>query len=312
MKTISEWIEEFLDYRFSLGYKMETEKRLLRDFGRYVDLQHPNEPLTAIIALEWARLPVNGASLYWARRLEVVRPFYKHLIVFKPETAIIENGLLGPAHRRIQPHIYTKDEISDLIGACRGLNPTKGLRPHTYGTMLGLIYSAGLRTCEARKLKRDDFDRNSGFLTIRETKFHKSRLLPLHCTTVDVLTKYQELRDHSCPLPVDRNFFLSDRGTALAKATIYATFSKLRRTLGWEATEKSRAPRIYDLRHTFACNRITNWQKEGKDLNKLLPALATYMGHVKLADTYWYLSGVPELFHVVGQQFEYFIKGAQS
>jgi len=306
------YAEEYLTYRRKLGFKLEIEGRQTLHFARYVDAIGHRGPLTTDLALEWARLPENVTRLYQARRLEVVRCFAKYMSIFDPRTQIPADRLLGIAHRRIQPYIYSLAEISRLLRAARALAPVGGLRPRTYATLIGLLASTGLRTKEALRLPRDDVDFNEGILTIRETKFHKSRLVPMDATVTRAMRKYARFRDSYVPIQGSTTFLLGENGRRLGSSTVYWTFRRLCATCGIRSASGSRAPRLYDMRHTFACRRLLRWHQEGFDVEQAIPALSTFLGHVKVTDTYWYLSGIPELFSVVGAKFERYARQDQG
>jgi integrase len=186
-RTMVSWVEEYLCYRRKLGYRLKTEGAQLLKFAQYADKEGCGGHLTTDLALRWIRLPEDVSPLYLARRLEVVRCFARYLAVFDPLTEVPPKGILGSAHRRTAPHIYSEKEIETLLKACAELEPADGLRPHTYGTLFGLLSCTGLRISEALKLRDEDVDLERGLLTIRETKFHKSRLVPLHPSVTEVL-----------------------------------------------------------------------------------------------------------------------------
>jgi integrase len=299
-------VEEYLDYRRRLGYQLRTEGQMLLEFARYADRSGHCGPLTTELAARWARLPVGAAPLYQARRLEVVRCFARHRAIFDTATEIPPEGLLGSAHRRTASHIYSEDELSALLAAARRLPSSTGLRPRTYATLFGLISCTGLRISEALKLNRGDFDWGQGTLMIRESKFHKSRLVPLHPSVVQAVREYAQLRDLRHPIVQTEAFFVSDRGTTLAYSTVRQTFRKLCKDLPATIDPGTRRPRIHDLRHTFACWRLLRWYAEGVDLDHAVAALSTYLGHAKVSDTYWYLTGIPELLNLAASRFERF------
>lgn len=304
-RTMVSWVEEYLCHRRKLGYQLKKEGAQLLDFAQYADKEGCGAHLTTELALRWVRLPENASPLYWARRLEIVRCFARYLAVFDPSSEVPPKGILGAAHRRKAPHIYSEKEIGLLLRACTELRAAGGLRPHTYTALFGLLSCTGLRISEALKLTDADVDLDHGILSIRESKFHKSRLVPLHPSARDALGKYLHLRSCCFPDRPVQTFFISEKGGALPYSTVNYVFLTLRRKLGWELHGTSRRCRIYDLRHTFATRRLTLWQEEQKEnVASLLPALSTYMGHVKVSDTYWYLSGVPELFAVTAEAFE--------
>ena len=303
-RAMVSWVEEYLSYRRKLGFQLKTEGPQLLAFARYADKEGGDEHLNTELALRWARLPVNTTPLYWARRLEVVRCFARYLAVFDPLTEIPPKGILGPAHIRTAPHIYSDSEIGVLLKGCTELKSANGLRRHTYATLFGLLACTGLRISEALKLTDSDVDLELGVLTIRQTKFHKSRLVPLHPSAVKALAEYAQVRGCLYPTRLSDPFFVSESGTPLPYSTVEHTFLTLTRSLGLNSGGVSRRCRIYDLRHTFATRRIALWQEQQMEVSALLPALSTYMGHVKVSDTYWYLSAIPELFSVAAEVFE--------
>lgn len=305
-RTMQSRVEEYLCYRRSLGYRLKVEGAQLLDFAQYADKEGCGGHLTTELTLRWVRLPRNCSPPYWARRLEVIRCFARYVAVFDPLSEVPPKGILGPAHRRTTPHIYSEKEIGLLLKACGELKAVNGLRPHTYTTLFGLLSCTGLRISEAIKLTDGDVDLDRGVLTIRETKFHKSRLVPLHPSVTEVLKEYVQLRSYHCPIRLSPTFFISNTGKALPYSTVNYVFKTLRRKLGWDSSEMSRRCRIYDLRHTFATRQLTLWQEQEENVSILLSALSVYMGHVKVSDTYWYLSAIPELFAAAAEAFERF------
>ena len=301
-RAMVSWVEEYLSYRRKLGFQLKTEGPQLLAFAKYADKEDAH--LTTELALRWARLPVNASPLYWARRLEVVRCFARYLAVFDPLTEIPLKGILGPAHIRTAPHIYSSSEIEMLLKGCIELKSARGLRCHTYATLFGLLACTGLRISEALSLTDSDVDLEFGVLTILQTKFHKSRLVPLHPSTIKALVEYAQLRGCLCPARLSDAFFISEKGNYLPYSSVNYSFRILIQNIGLNSGCVKSRWRIYDLRHTFATRRLAVWQEQQKDVSALLPTLSTYMGHVKVADTYWYLSAIPELFSVTAEAFE--------
>jgi integrase len=297
-------VEEYLLLRRGLGFSLEVEGSQLLAFARYAERMEHKGPITTELAVRWAKLPDRASPLGWARRLDMVRRYAKYRIATDPQTEIPPPGLLGPSYRRTEPHIYSNEEIAALMGAAARLKPTGGLRPLTYTTLFGLLASTGLRISEAIRLDRADVDLRVGVLTITETKFRKSRLVPLHPTTVTALKAYADQRDHSLPLKRTGRFFISDFGARLNYPTVCSTFVKLRRDLGWTNRNGRRLPRLHDLRHAFACRRLLSWYRDGADVDKKMPALSTYLGHVSVEGTYWYLTAAPDLMAVASSRFE--------
>lgn len=300
--------ECYIDHQRALGFKIQIESKQVLNFATYADESGHTGPITTELALAWAQLPQDGSPLYRARRLEVVRCFARYVAIFQPQTEIPPKGLLGRAHRRVQPHIYSPDEVSALMREARELSPNEGLRPRTYATLFGLLSSTGLRISEALKLRRSDVDLQRGVLVVRESKYHKSRLVVLHPTVTTMVKEYETFRDAYHLDPAAETFLLSERGTALPYSTVRSTFRSICDRLGWVANGQRPRPRIYDLRHTFACRRLTDWYESGVDIGCTLSWLSTYMGHSKVSDTYWYLTGIPDLLQIAASRFECYAK----
>lgn len=301
--TLVNLAEEYLAFRRGLGFAMRVEGAELLRFARYAGSIGHHGPITTDLAVRWAKLPKDADPLYWARRLDIVRRFAKHRVLFDAATEVPPDRMLGPSYRRRSPHIYSEGEIAALLRAAAGLGPTGGLRPHTYVTLFGLLASTGLRISEAVRLTREAVDLDAGVLTISETKFHKSRLVPLHPTTTAALRRYAARRDRYHPLVCLPAFFLTERGTSLKDWRVRMTFTALRESLGWVG-RGGPARRIHDLRHSFAVTRLLRWYQEGADIDHKIAALSTYLGHVKVTDTYWYLTAVPELLAIASARYE--------
>lgn len=310
--SIQAAVRRYLEERRHLGFEIRISGGQLLRFGRFADARRHRGPLTLALQFAWARQHVrHTSSMTAARRLEVLRPFVKYYRQFEPESVVPDQTALGRAHRQLTPHIYTEKEVIDLLHAAGGLDPQGGLRPATYKTLFGLIASTGLRLSEALNLRARDIDLDDGALTIRQTKFAKSRRLPIHPSVVQELRAYHamwgrgDIRDHDTP------FFVSITGRALPKRTVHSVFERLRTQLGWEARGGHPNPRIHDLRHTFAVRRVKQWHEGGSSIDQGMFLLCTYLGHAKISDTYWYLSGVPDLMDVVGTRFDRFVMGEE-
>ena len=295
-------VKAYLAYRRGLGYELNIEGRMLGQFAAFADRRRHRGPLTTELALRWARATPSADRLYWARRLEVVRCLARHLAPTEPGTEIPVRGLLGPAHRRTAPHIYSDAEIAGLMTSACKLGPAGGLRPKTYRTLIGLLAATGLRISEALHLARRDADLDRGVLTIRMTKFRKTRLVPLHATATAALRTYAELRDRAWPNAGSDRFFVTDHGLHLPYSTVRTVFRKLCNDL--RIAGNPRRPRMHDLRHTFACRRVEAWSDAGIDVTHSLAALSTYLGHAKVTDTYWYLTATPDLMARAAAKFE--------
>jgi integrase len=298
-------VQEYLDERRRLGFSLAIAGTQLMAFARFADESGHRGPLNCRIILDWAQGQIPLAErITWARRLEVVRPFAKYRARFDPRTEVPDARLFGKGHRRLTPHIYTDQEIVDLLQAARKMAPQGTLRPETYEALFGLIAATGLRISEALHLRCTDVDLVQEMLTIRQTKFCKSRLVPLHSTATEALQKYITFRRLYVPVRPEAFFFVSPSGAGLVNRTVHSAFERLRAELGWIARGAHAAPRIHDLRHTFICRRVQMWHLQGATIDNAMVALSTYVGHAKVTDTYWYLTAVPELMAIAGRSFE--------
>ena len=308
--TLQEAVQRYLDERRRLGFELRIAGEQLMRFARYADARGHQGPLTLELQLDWAREHVRRTgAVTWARRVEVVRPFAAYYRQFEPQTEVPDRKIFGRGHRRLAPHIYTEQEICDLLDAAARLTPQGGLRPATYRTLFGLIAAAGLRLSEALHLRDANVDLRGATLTVRQTKFNKSRCLPLHASVVRTLAEYRLKRDRVVARSVDMPFFVAPSGSALPARTVESTFSRMRDGQGWSARGEHAHPRIQDLRHSFATRRVQLWRAAGVPIDQAMFWLSTYLGHAKISDTYWYLTGVPELMAVIGSTFEDFAYG---
>lgn len=302
-------VHQYLEDRRQLGYELTGPATELMRFARYADARHHLGPLTQELILGWASEHVlRTSAVTAARRLEIVRPFAAYYRQFEPATEIPPPGVLGRGHRRLVPHIYTDQEVVQLLQATERLTPHAGLRPLTYRTLFGLIAAAGLRLSEPLNLTVGDVDLDAGTVTIRQTKFRKSRCLPVHSSVVQELGRYRKSRDHWHAADAEAPFFVSEAGAALPKRTVENVFRRMQPRLGWQARGDYPVPRIHDLRHTFAVRRLQRWREEGQSIDHALFWLCTYLGHAKISDTYWYLTGIPELMDMIGGRFEQFAR----
>jgi integrase len=297
-------VETYVAWKRSAGYSLKGTADELRRFALFADSNSHEGPLTVSLILQWVETASGCTRLYRARRVEIVRAFARYEASFEPDTQIPPRGLLGPSHMRVNPRIYTHKQITALMDAATERAPRDGLRPKTYRTLIGLLASTGLRVCEGLHLRAADFDEAAQLLRIVETKFRKSRLVLLHASVVHALCEYAEFRDaYRRPVATDR-FLVSEQGRALLPSVVHYTFAKLRGELSLDNQHRARTPRLYDLRHMFACRVLARWYAEGLDVNQRLPYLSTHLGHVKPTDTYWYLSGVPELMRLANARFD--------
>jgi integrase len=308
--TLQARVQDYLAERRRLGYQLKYPEAALLSFARYVDSLDWIGPLTLDVMSDWARLDKQGRHKpeTWARRLKLLRPFIRYLQQFEPATAMPDESVFGPIPGWQMPHIYREQEIIELLAAARQLGADGNLRAATYETLFGLMASTGLRVSEAVHLLDADVDLVQGLLTVRQTKFNKSRQLPLHPSVTAALLRYRTLRRQQVQDHAGLPFFVATRGQRLGQQLgprqVDRVFTTLRKQLGWINRGAHAAPRVHDLRHTFAVRRVLLWQAQGTDIDQAMLALSTYMGHAKISHTYWYLTAVPELMGVAAGKFE--------
>jgi integrase len=296
MKTLREALQEYVELRKGLGYKMHCEGLLLPRFVSFMET-HGAEYISARVALEWAQRPtVQPAE--WARRLCFVRGFARHRSATDSRTEIPPFGLLPHHSTRAKPHPYTEAEIGRLLDAALELPvawPSTPLRPWVFRALLGLLSVTGMRLSEVLNLELADVDLDQAVLTIRGAKFGQWRLVPIHPSTSEVLADYIERRRRFFRHPVSTYLFVTRRGNRLDSGHVHRTFYTLSRSTGLRAIGASKGPRLHDFRHRFAVQTLTRWYQSHEDPERQMPLLSTYLGHVCVAGTYWYLNANPAL-----------------
>jgi integrase len=301
MSALRRDLDNYLAIRRALGFKLDRAGLLLTDFVGYLETNLV-DTITTDAALAWATLPPNGASSWWAHRLSVVRSFARHLHAIDPAHEVPPPGLLPGRSHRATPFLYSEADITALMAAAAGFRSP--LRAATFETLVGLLAVTGLRIGEALRLDRDDVDLAAGVMTIRLTKFGKSREVPLHASTVDALAAYNRERDRLCRRPADPAYFLSTTGSRLLYCNAHLAWLDLVRRAGLQPRSATCRPRPHDLRHSFAVRTLLGWYRDGADVQARLPLLSTYLGHVHPGSTYWYLSAAPELLALVAGRLD--------
>ncbi len=301
MRELARHVDDYLRLRRSLGFKLEWPGHVLHQLLAYLDAAGATS-LTAELLIEWARLPQGVQPLHWAHRLGAARSFALYLKTIDPATEVPPppRDVFGARQRRPAPYLWSEMEIRRLLKACRGLRPP--MRAATYEALFGLIATSGMRRGEAIGLGRDDVDLENGVVTIREAKFGRSRLVPLHPTATEALKCYAARRDQTFPVSRANTFFVSSVGTALSRDAVNTTFVELTTAIGLR-TPTTR-PRIHDLRHSFAVRTLIAWHHSGVNAESRMPLLSTYLGHVNPAGTYWYLSAAPELMELAAARVD--------
>jgi integrase/recombinase XerD len=301
MSQLSGHAADYLELRRALGFRLEKEGRLLPDFAAFAEAAGAGT-VTVDLAVRWAARPEGTSPVWAAQRLSMVRGFARYLQTVDPAAQMPPADLLPARTRRVTPYIYSDAEIAALMTAARALrNPLKAA---TLETLIGLLAVTGLRGSEAMRLDGQDLDAPAGMLTVRATKFRKSRQLPLHQTTLGALSGYQALRDQLCPAPATASLLVSTTGARLCHATVQPVFRYLLRQAGIGQDVPRPRPVIHGLRHTFAVKTLLGWYQDGHDVQARMPALSTWLGHAGPAATYWYLSATPELLALAAGRLE--------
>lgn len=301
MTTLEQHAADYLRIRRALGFKLERAEKLLAQYLAFLKTTGEDR-VTIENALAWTRLPPGASSSWWAFRLSTVRCFATYLHAFDPTNEIPPADVLPRRIRRAVPYLYSEQEIWALMAASDRLRGQ--LRRTTYRTLFGLLAVTGMRVGEAIRLDRTDLNLAVGAITVRESKFGKSRELPLHATTLTALRDYLPTRDAYQRAEVSAALFISPAGTRLIYCNVHATFRQLRADAGLTPTSSACRPRIHDLRHRFAVQTLLDWYHDGIDVPPRLPLLSTYMGHTHPRHTFWYLRAAPELMAIAGQRLE--------
>lgn len=306
MNLLLNEMNAYLALRRGLGFKLTTHECTLRTFVVFMQ-ERAADFVTTSLALEWAQQPRHASQAHRAKRLGMVRDFARYLSARDPRTQVPPQDLLPGRTRRPQPYIYSDAQILQMVQEAAALEPRDGLRPSTYGTLLGLLAVTGMRVGETIALKDADVDLRQGLLTVRQSKFNKTRILPVHHSTRESLRAYAQVRDKLVPVRATDRFFVSNRGTSLEASVVRRAFIHISRSIGLRTPADHRGPRMHDLRHTFAVRTLTDWHRAGIDPEQRMPLLSAYLGHTKVSDTYWYLTAVPELLGAVNTRLEHLL-----
>jgi integrase len=309
MNGLREHLEDYLRLRRSLGHQMAEAAWLLPDFIAFID-ERGQSAVTIQAALAWVCLREDEVvTTVSPRRITAVRGFARYLSGIDPATEIPPMGLVPYRQRWRPPFLYSDADIAALLTATEAIEPP--FRAATYRTLLGLLAVAGLRIGEALNLDGEDIDWARGVLLIRESKFGKSRLVPLHDSVTRALREYDTLRRETTPRPIDPAFFISRTRRRVIYAVVSSTFRQLITAAGI-GTNAPHPPRLHDLRHSFAVRTLLHWYRTEDNVQAKIPSLSTYLGHREPAHTYWYLSAAPELLALASARREGIGKAARS
>lgn len=296
-------LNSYIDYKHSLGFKLQHEESVLRNFVRFTLIKNYDGPLTKEIIFLWISSG-NQFDKTMGRKLEVIRPFSRYVTVFDSEAELIYAQVYKNVHDRPVPYIYSEAETIQLMDNCIKLYSPDGIRAKSIAVVIGLLWSTGLRPSEPINLTIEDIDLNNNVLHVRETKFSKERYVPFDHSVAKKLSEYKAWIEHKLGvLSSDRPFFYTTNGKPLTKQSLSYAFQLIRDCIDANPIGYPYV-RLYDFRHTMACNTIRHWMEQGIDINANLYILSTYMGHVKPEDTYWYLSATPEILDLSCTKYE--------
>jgi integrase len=296
MSTLQVHLQTYLELRRQLGYRLRAHASQLTDFVAFIQRRRERR-ITPALAVEWATQPKTGHSAYFSLRLSMARGFAEYLRTKDGRTELIPLGIIPFRPERRLPYLYTQADVLRLLAAAEALSPRPDylLRPWTYRTLLGLLATTGLRIGEAVNLKQADVNLSDGIVTIRGTKFGKSRIVPVHSSTQSALARYAARRSVdpgslTCPY-----YFVGAGGRQLRKSTVQRQFRRLCVVVGVHNAKGDRAPRLHDFRHSHAVRALIHGYRSGQDTELLMPVLSTFLGHSHVRCTYWYLTACPEL-----------------
>jgi integrase/recombinase XerD len=297
----------YVERKLSMGMRFGSQGRVLRAFCRWVG----DVPLSKITVRQVQGFLDGSGNITatWLVKYHILRRFYQYWIG-RGHTR--DSPLPRQTPRIVMnfvPYIYTRQEIRLLLDAIPVSQKECSMDANAFRTLLLLLYGTGMRISEALSLEQTDLDFDSGVITVRETKFYKSRLVPIGTDLLHLLEQYRETQQHQKNDSPGTRFFRTARGQPVKVKIAEASFRKLRRLAGVaRCDDSSYQPRLHDFRHTFAVHRLIKWYREGRDVQRLLPQLSTYLGHTKVSATQRYLTMTPELLQEAATRFERYVK----
>jgi integrase/recombinase XerD len=302
MKSLKDAVKEYIDYRCNLGFVLRNDKSILNQFVAYMKVKRAIH-VTNVHAIAFAKLNPQVSRVRWAVRLGSIRRFAKYWSPMDTHTEI-STQCLGPStYQRKAPYIYSDDEIRRILERCKTSSSTSEIERYSYFIWYGLMVLTGMRIGEVSRLDRNDLNLVEGAITIHNSKFKKSRHIPLHQSTVKILDGYLNYRDHHIPKPKTSRLFIDSQGAALSIDRVRKTFRRLLIEVGIQRTSDGR-PRIMDFRHTFAVNTLIRWYRRRVNIDQHILLLSTYLGHTHLRHTYWYLTATPKLLKISASRLE--------
>jgi integrase/recombinase XerD len=313
---LAQLIVQYVAFRKSLGQDFESNRKRLRAFSRFVGESVATDSVkpSQVAAFLAGRGPITS---YWHLKYGTLRGFFNYAITRGYLSTSPLPATVPKPPARFVPHIYFRGELRRLLDSTTSYQKHKTrivMEPHTFRAILLLLYGAALRVSEALSLNLADVNLEEAVIVIRDTKFYKTRLVPLGSDLNDVMTKYAKRRKrdgHS--QSNDTPFFVTRLGARISSRLLRCSFHRLRTHSDVRCKGGPRCqPRLHDLRHTAAVHRLTAWYREGKDVQRLLPLLSTFLGHVDVASTQLYLTMTPELLHEANQRFAQYVFGEVS
>jgi len=309
--VFAERLSAYVQLRRASGYRSGKPVYFLEAFDRRLFEKNHTGPLTQELALEFACANAKTSRNYCASRYQAVRHFSQYLATFDPRTPFLDPKALKPSKARTPRHIYTDEELQKILTEARSVSPKNPVCGLTLHTMIGLAASTGLRISEILHLDREDVDLKTGVLNVRCSKFNKSRLVPLHKTTLEVLHNYAAARNAAFPNCKAVAFFVNTRQKRCVRNTVQQLFAGVACRAGLRGP-KGRGPTFHDLRHRFATERLVLWYEAGVDVQAMLPALATYMGHACYTETAYYLTATPKLMALASERYQRWLAGKEG
>lgn len=314
MSSLARIASQYVALRRSFGYATAYRDRLLDRFVRFMENRRAGR-ITTSLALEFATTGRGEAPKTVAERLSVVRRFARHVAAHDPETEIPPDRLLATRIYTAAPYQYSDDEVRRLLAGAKAYHTPHRFIATTYYCILGLLVATGMRVREAVSLEDQDIDWAGRVLKIRNTKFGKTRLVPVHRSTLRLLAVLRRQRDGFLNERGRRRvrplFFVTTRGTPLTRKYVNRVFLRISRKVGLRSAAALKGPRIHDLRHRFAVETLRRWYRKGEDVGNLLPVLSTFLGHAHVSSTYWYLRCTPGLLVAVSERLNRRWKGVQ-
>ncbi len=301
--NLPKMLEDYLAMRRGLGFKLHTDGIALSSFVSFMAL-HDKDYITTELALTWAKSSLTAQAVQWAKRLGFVRGFARYCKAIDQRSEVPPSDLLTINYQRPTPYLFTDSDICRLLAGTKQLSLYDPFFEQVLYCLFGLLSVTGMRISEALALTMDDVDLETGVLTVRHAKFGKSRLLPLHETTLTILTEYLEQREVFLADQQSHHWFVGKLKKKLDYSFVNKHFVNLMKSIRSDTQTTGRKPHMHDLRHHFAITVLTRWYRNGQDVERCLPTLSAYLGHVETRDTYWYLSACPELMGAAKSRLE--------